>query len=183
MDAQWDPTTPIAVLFTCIEDCKIFAKSGEETFTEKNILCSAYLAIEYTGLFNLPCDIWRDNPTSAKNWSNLKLLFTKKASNTQHHFNGSFGINEEASNAILQPSKAFTAQQQEIENMHAVQEQTVNSAPEYKDLRSKVEELMEKSTAKKFIIKKRVEIPQRLNPKEPPRRTVALKDMIRMDTP
>ena len=34
------PTTPIAVLFTCIEDCKLFAKAGEEPFTNKKILCS-----------------------------------------------------------------------------------------------------------------------------------------------
>ena len=65
LDAQWDPTTPIAVLFTHIEYCKLFSEDGEEPFTEKNILCSTYLAIEDTGLFNLTCDTWRDNPTSA----------------------------------------------------------------------------------------------------------------------
>ena len=56
LDAQWDLTTPITVLLTSIEYCKLFAKSVEEPFTEKNILCSAYLAIEDTGLFNLSCD-------------------------------------------------------------------------------------------------------------------------------
>ena len=67
--------------------------------------------------------------------------------------------------------------------MRDVQEQPVSSASEYKDLIAKVDELMEKSTAQKFSINKRVEIPQRLNPKEPPRITVTLKDMIIMDTP
>ena len=45
LNAQWDPTTLIAVLFTRIEDCKIFAKAGEDPLTEKKILCSEYLAI------------------------------------------------------------------------------------------------------------------------------------------
>ena len=35
LDAQCDPTTPIAVLFTPIEDCKLFNESGEEPLTEK----------------------------------------------------------------------------------------------------------------------------------------------------
>ena len=74
--AQWDLTTPVAVLFTRIEDCKLFAKAGEEPFTEKNILWYAYLAIEDTGLLNLTCDTWRDKRTSAKNWSDFKLFFT-----------------------------------------------------------------------------------------------------------
>ena len=67
--------------------------------------------------------------------------------------------------------------------MRAVQEQPVNSDLEYKDLRSKVDELMEKSTAQKFSIKKRVENPQLLKSKEPPTRTIDLKDMISMDNP
>ena len=67
--------------------------------------------------------------------------------------------------------------------MRALQEQPVNSASEYKELRSKVDELMENSTVQKFSIKKRVEISQRLNPMEPPRKKVAPKDTIRMDTP
>ena len=67
--------------------------------------------------------------------------------------------------------------------MRAVQEQTLNSESEYKDLRGKVDNMMEKSTAQKFSINKRVEIPQCLNPQEPQRMIVALKDMISMDTP
>ena len=35
LDAQWDQTTPITVLFTRIEDCKLFAEAGEEPFTDK----------------------------------------------------------------------------------------------------------------------------------------------------
>ena len=64
--------------------------------------------------------------------------------------------------------------------MCAVQEKPVNRAQEYKDLRDKVEELTEKPTANFFSIKKRVESPQRLKPKKPPIRIVALKDMISM---
>ena len=85
LDAQWDPTTPIVVIFTRIEDCGLFTEAGEEPFTKKNIICLTYLAIKDTGLFNLPCDTWRDNPTSAKNWSNFKLFFTKEAVNIKHH--------------------------------------------------------------------------------------------------
>ena len=48
--------------------------------------------------------------------------------------------------------------------MRDVQEQPVNSASEYKDLRAKVEKLMEKSTAQKFRIRKIVKIPHHLNP-------------------
>ena len=68
--------------------------------------------------------------------------------------------------------------------MCAVQEQLANSTSEYKDgpqIQSRQTD--GKSTAQKFIIKKRVETPQRLNPKQPPRRTVALKYKIRMDIP
>ena len=42
---------------------------------------------------------------------------------------------------------------------------------------------MEKPIAPNFSIRKRVKIPHRLNPKEPPRRIVLLRDMIRIDTP
>ena len=42
---------------------------------------------------------------------------------------------------------------------------------------------MEKPTAQKFSIRKRLKIPLRLNPKEPPIRTVALRVMIRIDKP
>ena len=41
LDTQWDTTTPIVVIFTRIEDCKLFYKAGEEPFVEKNILQSA----------------------------------------------------------------------------------------------------------------------------------------------
>ena len=58
LDTQWDPTAHIAVIFTCIEDCKLFAEAGEEPFTDKIIIPSAYLAIKDTGLFNLSCDTW-----------------------------------------------------------------------------------------------------------------------------
>ena len=105
LDAQWYPTTTIAVIFTHIEDGKLFSKYEEDTLTEKNILCSAYLSIEGIGLFNLTCDTWRDNPISAKNWSNFKLFFTKEASNIKHHTTGSVGINDKAADAILQLSK------------------------------------------------------------------------------
>ena len=30
LDAQWDRTTPLTVLFTRIEDCKLFSEDGEE---------------------------------------------------------------------------------------------------------------------------------------------------------
>ena len=35
LDAQWDLTTPIVVLFTRIKYCKLFAEFGEDPFTEK----------------------------------------------------------------------------------------------------------------------------------------------------
>ena len=88
LDAQWDSTTPIAVLFTCIEDLKLFAKSVEEPFNENNIIHSAYISIKETGLFNIPCDTWQDKPTSAKNWSNFKIFFTKEIANIKHRTTG-----------------------------------------------------------------------------------------------
>ena len=45
LDAQWDPTSPTVVLFTYIEDCNLFSKSGEDPFNDKNTVHSAYLAI------------------------------------------------------------------------------------------------------------------------------------------
>ena len=101
LDSQWDLITPIAVLFTHIEDCKLFAKAGEYPFTGENIIFSTYLSIEDTGLFNLPCDTWKVNPISAKNSSNFKIFFTKEAANIKHHTTGSVGLNDEAANAIL----------------------------------------------------------------------------------
>ena len=89
----------------------------EKSHSPRNILHSAYLDIKDTGLFNLTCDTWRENPTSAKNWSNFKLLCTKDASKIKHHNTGSVELNYEAANDILQLSDEFTAQQQEIANM------------------------------------------------------------------
>ena len=90
----------------------------------------------------LPYDNWQDNPTSAKNWSNSRLLFTKEVANIKHHTTGSVILNDEAGNDILQISDTLASQQQEIVNMRAVQEQPVNIASEYKDLRAKVDKLM-----------------------------------------
>ena len=108
LDVQWEPTIPISVLFTCIEDYKLFTEYGEELFTDKNILRSAYLAIEDTGLFNLPCDTWQYKPTSAKNWSNFKLFFTKESANIKHHTTDSVWLNNESTNAVLQLSEALS---------------------------------------------------------------------------
>ena len=111
LDSKWDPTTHIVALFTRIEDCKPFFKAREETFTENNILISAYLAIKDTELFNLPCHTLWDNPTSAKNWSDFKLFFTKESANNKHHITGLVGLNDESSNYILQLRDEFSAQQ------------------------------------------------------------------------
>ena len=183
LDSQLDLTTPIAVLFARIEDWKLFSKDVEGPFTDKKTLRSAYIFIKDTGLFNLTSDIWLDKPTSAQNWGNFKILFTKEAANIKHHINGSIVTNDEDDNYILQLSNAFAAKQQEIANMRAAQEQTANSASEYKDLKYKVDELMAKINSTKVQHQERVETPHRLNLKEPPRRTVALNYMIRMDTP
>ena len=79
-------------------------------------------------------------PTSAKNWSNFKLLFDKGEANIKHHTNCSVRLNDEAANTILQLSDA--SQHNDIRDMHSTQEQSVNIASEYKDLRSKVDKLM-----------------------------------------
>ena len=41
LDAHWDPTTPIASIFTHIEDWKIFSEAKEEPLNEKNTIFSA----------------------------------------------------------------------------------------------------------------------------------------------
>ena len=124
-------------LKTIFQICRIAIHWEKESFYE-------YLSIEDTVLFNLPCDNWRDKPSSAKNWSNLKLFFTKELANIKHHTTLSVVINDEAVNAILQLIGSFVLQQQYIANMCTVQEQPVNSASEYKDLGSKAGELMAK---------------------------------------
>ena len=111
LDSQWYPTTPIAVLCTRIEDYKLFVKAGEDPLNEKNVLRSAYLSIEDTGFFNLPCDICKDKLTSVKNWSNYKLFFTKESANIKYHTTDLVRLNDEAANDNLQPSNTFTAQQ------------------------------------------------------------------------
>ena len=58
----------------------------------------------------------------------------------------------------------------------------MNSASEYKNLRDKVDDLMEKSTAPNFSIMKRVQTPHVLKRKKPPIIIVALRDMIRIYT-
>ena len=96
------PTTPIIVIFTRMEDWKIFSKAREYPFSEKDILSSAYLAIEDTELFNLPYDTWQDKPTSAKNWIKFKIFFNKESAKIKHHTTGSVGLNDEAANTTLQ---------------------------------------------------------------------------------
>ena len=111
LGSKWDLTTPIVVLFNCIEDCKLFSESEEDLFAEKSILLSAYVSIEDTRFFNLPCYICRDKTTGAKNWSNSKLFFTKEAANIKHHTTGSVKLNDEALNYILQMITSFAPQQ------------------------------------------------------------------------
>jgi hypothetical protein len=63
MESQWSTETPIAALFARIDDCRRFAKAGDDIISEKTTIRVAYNIIEATGRFTEPCRAWRMLPT------------------------------------------------------------------------------------------------------------------------
>ena len=75
MTASYDVTLPIDSLFNRIEECSDFADAARSPFTQAQILSSAFLIIQKTGIFNKECRKWRKKDPHHKTWANFKVHF------------------------------------------------------------------------------------------------------------
>ena len=75
MKAQWDPTTPIEVLFEQIDDGSAYATDGDDAFTDTQLVRFAYNTIDSNGRMSLACRDWRGRLKIDRTWPNFKTDF------------------------------------------------------------------------------------------------------------
>jgi hypothetical protein len=74
MKQPWMPPVPIESLFKQLTDGQLYAKKGDETISDENLMRWAYDNISATGLFEYPCRDWRQYP-APKTWTNFQSHF------------------------------------------------------------------------------------------------------------
>jgi hypothetical protein len=87
----WDPTTPIELLFTRVQDHADFATAGGAPIPDPLLAQAAYSNIEHTGLYPTYCDAWRAKPTADRTWANCKVYFTTANKDLHRHTTSSAG--------------------------------------------------------------------------------------------
>lgn len=75
MNSPFDVSLPIEILFTQIEDCVDFADAARSPYSQAQILNTAFLLIQKTGIFNKECRNWRKKLPADKTWANFKTFF------------------------------------------------------------------------------------------------------------
>jgi len=75
MKAQWDPDTPIEMLYKQIEDGTEYASLAGITIPNKEKVAIAYKLIYQIGELPLACKDWRNKLDSDKTWDNFKTHF------------------------------------------------------------------------------------------------------------
>jgi hypothetical protein len=71
----WDADTPFELVIDQIEDCQDFADDGNQPFTDRQILNTAYTLVFNTGAYFDECKTWNAKPANEKIWENFKTHF------------------------------------------------------------------------------------------------------------
>ena len=72
---KWDANTPIEMLFDQIDDAQDFAAAAGQTYTNNQVLTTAYNLVYATGLFFDDCKAWNHLPANQKTMDNLRTTF------------------------------------------------------------------------------------------------------------
>ena len=75
MKKTWDPTTPIEVLFAQIDDGTAFAISGDDPFSDAQLVRFAYNNVDSNQRMPLATRDWRLRPRAEHTWNNFKTAF------------------------------------------------------------------------------------------------------------
>ena len=75
MRRQWAPPQPIEDLFEQLKKGQRFAKTGNETIHDTQLVRWGYQNIRNTGLFDRACEKWRKKEKKDKSWDEFKKHF------------------------------------------------------------------------------------------------------------
>ena len=75
MRRQWAPPQPIEDLFEQLKKGQRFAKKGNETIHDTQLVRWGYQNIRNTGLFDRACEKWRKKEKKDKSWDEFKKHF------------------------------------------------------------------------------------------------------------
>ena len=73
-----DPSQPIEVFFTRIEECQEFASAGNTPYTPEQVLNIAYQTAFASGVYADGCKEWRRKNADQKTWAIFKQHFTNE---------------------------------------------------------------------------------------------------------
>ena len=77
MMQAYDVSLPIETLFAQIEDCVEFADAARNPYSQAQILNTAFLLVQKTGVFTKECRKWRKKPINQKTWDNFKIFLKR----------------------------------------------------------------------------------------------------------
>jgi hypothetical protein len=73
---EWDPNTPIELLFMQVEEAQEFADDRNPWYSNIQVLNKAYNLVFKTSPFKRVCCKWNTCPTNKKTWANFKTHFS-----------------------------------------------------------------------------------------------------------
>ena len=77
MRTTWNPPTPIEAMYEQLETGQKFATRAGETIAETQLVRWAYEIVDKTGLFERPCETWRNKALVDRTWVTFKTFFTQ----------------------------------------------------------------------------------------------------------
>eukprot|EP00957_Ditylum_brightwellii_P202086 15328519-Ditylum_brightwellii.AAC.1 len=77
MSQQYNPSMPIKVFFKQIERARDLAEANGTSYTEAQLMSTAFLLIFQQGVLNDACCIWRCCPSTEHTWDNFVQHFTE----------------------------------------------------------------------------------------------------------
>eukprot|EP00957_Ditylum_brightwellii_P050539 3832978-Ditylum_brightwellii.AAC.1 len=74
---RFDPTMPIEMLFTCMDEVQDLVTAGDNAYTDVQLINIAYNLIFSTGVHNDACKEWIRLTTARRTWATFKPHFTE----------------------------------------------------------------------------------------------------------
>ena len=75
--APWNPSNPIEELFDCLETCYILALSAKPAYTQEQMINTAIMAVQTTGLYSIAVLKWNGFDANNQIWSEFKSHFAE----------------------------------------------------------------------------------------------------------
>jgi hypothetical protein len=74
-NAPWDPNMPFELLIDQIETAMEYADTGNQAYTDTQVVNIAFTLIFNTGIYFDDCKLWNQREQQQKTWQNLKTFF------------------------------------------------------------------------------------------------------------